>query len=285
MIRSAVTVSLVPEATGGPFVFWNGLADAFQNAASMGYDAVEIFASGPDAVDRRELKALIEQTGLPVAAVGTGAGMVKHGLALTDHDQQKRTDAIDFVKQMIDFGAEFEAPAIIGSMQGRWGGEINKQAALELLAIALNELGQYAAAKDLPLIYEPLNRYETNLLNTIGDTVTFLDSLKTPNVVILADLFHMNIEEANVAEAIRSGGQRIGHIHFVDSNRRAAGFGHTDFRPIVEAIKSIGFEGILAVEAFPIPTPESAAQQSIDAFRAWFAPKSANLETTPPSNR
>ena len=73
----------------------------------------------------------------------------------------------------------------------------------------------------LPLIYEPLNRYETNLCNTVADGVKLLEAIQSQNVVLLADLFHMNIEEENIADALRHGGKHIGHVHFVDSNRRA----------------------------------------------------------------
>ena len=146
MIRSAVTASLVAEARGGPFVFWDGLPAAFARAAELGFDAVEIFAPGPTAVDRSELRQLIDQYQLQVAAVGTGAGMVKHGLSVTDPDPSRRATARDFIRQMIDFGAQFNAPAIVGSMQGKWGGDISRQQALDLLADALNELGKRRSA-------------------------------------------------------------------------------------------------------------------------------------------
>lgn len=270
MIRSAVTVSLVPEAKGGPFVFWEGLAHAFEQAEALGFDAVEIFAPGPDAVDRAELKQLVEQHGRSVAAVGTGAGAVKHGLTLTDADATRRQQAVDFVKEMIQFGAEFQAPAIIGSMQGRWGGDLDKPTALGYLADSLESLGEFAAECDVPLIYEPLNRYETNLFNTIAEGVEVVENLQTNNVKLLADLFHMNIEESNVADAIRAGGKHLAEVHFVDSNRWAAGYGHTDFDPIVEALKEIKFDGVIAVESFPKPNSMSAAAKTIEAFNSYF---------------
>lgn len=267
MFRSAITVSLVEEARGGPFVFWDGLADAFERAAKLGFDAMEIFAPGPDAVSVDEVKSLCQQTGLKVAAVGTGAGMVKHQLSLTDPDASQRKAARDFVRSMIDFGGAFNAPAIIGSMQGRWGGDLSLEASLDYLAEALDELGPEAAKYDVPLIYEPLNRYETNLIATVDEGVTFLERLETNNVKLLADLFHMNIEEANVAAAIRLGGDAIGHIHFVDSNRKAAGLGHTDFGPIISALKEIEYDGYLCAEAFPLPDSQTAAEKTIDSFR------------------
>ena len=89
MIKSAVTVSLVEEARGGPFVYWNGISNACENAVKFGFDAIEIFAPGPDAVNRGELKDLLSQHSIEVAAVGTGAGMVKHQLSLTDPDAEQ----------------------------------------------------------------------------------------------------------------------------------------------------------------------------------------------------
>ncbi|RMF39295.1 MAG: sugar phosphate isomerase/epimerase [Planctomycetota bacterium] len=270
MIKSAVTVSLVEEARGGPFVFWDGLADACQRAAELGFDAIEVFAPGPDAVQRQELEPLLEQHGLQVAAVGTGGGMVKHGLSLTDPDPQRRQQAVDFVKSMIDFGATYRAPAIIGSMQGRWGGDVSRATALQFLAQALEQLGDYAAQFDLPLLYEPLNRYETNLFTNVVPAAEFVAELPRGNVKILADLFHMNIEEADIAQAITDGGSHIGHVHFVDSNRRATGLGHMQYEPIVAALKEIGYDGYLSAEAFPLPDSMTAAMMTIDTFRKFF---------------
>ncbi len=271
MIRSAITASLVAEARGGPFVFWDGLPAAFARGAELGFDAIEIFAPGPDAVDPTELRQLMDRYQMKVAAVGTGAGMVKHGLSLTDPDAKKREAARDFIRKMIDFGGPFSAPAIIGSMQGKWGGDITRDQALELLAEALNELGTYAEKHSVPLIYEPLNRYETNLIKTMSEGAAYLSSLKTNNMRLLADLFHMNIEEANIADALRSGGKAIGHVHFVDSNRRAAGLGHMDFAPIAAALKEIQFEGYVSAEAFPLPDAETAARKTIAAFKQYFS--------------
>ncbi len=126
-MKCAVTVSLVEEARGGPFVFWDDLAQACAEAAELGFDGIEIFAPGPDAVDVDELKKLLDEQGLELAAVGTGAGAVKHGLTLTDPRADVRRQAIEFVRSMIDFGGAYGAPAIIGSMQGRSTKELHRE--------------------------------------------------------------------------------------------------------------------------------------------------------------
>ena len=270
MIRSAVTISLVEEARGGPFVFWHDLPGACRAAKALGFDAVEVFPPAPDAVDPGHLRTLLEDNGLALAAVGTGAGWVKGRLNLTLPDASARSKARDFIRRIIDLAGPFGAPAIIGSMQGRSGDGVDHRAAMGYLADALEDLGEHARRYGVPMLYEPLNRYETNLVNTVAAGVTLLESLSTRNVLLLADLFHMNIEEADLPAAIRAGAGRIGHLHFVDSHRRAAGTGHLDYPPLVAALREIRYDGFASAEAFPLPDPEAAAKQTIEAFRQYF---------------
>jgi sugar phosphate isomerase/epimerase len=265
-----VTVSLVEEARGGPFVYWLDLADACKKAQQFGFDAVEVFPPSPTAVDPARLRMLLNDHGLALAAVGTGAGWVMRRLTLTNPDVAARVQARDFIREIIDFAGPFHAPAIIGSMQGRSGDGIEHPTALGYLADALEVLGEHAKQYGVPLIYEPLNRYETNMANTLDAGVKLLRSLSTTNVVLLADLFHMNIEEINPADALRAAGKHVGHVHFVDSNRRAAGFGHIDFAPIAQAIHELGYDGYASAEALPIPNSDTAAEQTIHAFRRYF---------------
>jgi len=270
MIRSAVTVSLVNEARGGPFVYWHDLPGACRAASGLGFDAVEVFPPAPDAVAPAMLRKLLDDNGLALAAVGTGAGWVKQKLHLCLADATARAKARAYIRGIIDFAGPFGAPAIIGSMQGRFGDEVDQPTALQLLAEALEDLGEHARQYQVPLIFEPINRYETNLINTIDAGLKLVEPLTTKNVLLLADLFHMNIEEVDTAAALRAGGSRIGHVHFVDSNRRPAGMGHIDYRPIVSALESIGYNRFASAEALPYPDPESAARQTIVSFRKYF---------------
>jgi sugar phosphate isomerase/epimerase len=270
MPRSAVTISLVSESRGGPFVYWDDLLGSVSKAAAVGYDAVEIFAPEASAVDTAALRRRLEETGLQVAAVGTGAGWVRKRLCLTADAADVRRGAVEFIQSIIDLGAPFGAPAIIGSMQGRWGDGIDRETALQRLREGLNTLGRYAADRGVPLIYEPLNRYETNLCNTVESGVAMLQTLDTDNVRLLADLFHMNIEETDIAAALRTGGKHIGHVHFVDTNRRPAGCGHMDFPPIAAALRDIGYTGYASAEAFAWPDSDTAARKTMETYRRVF---------------
>jgi len=266
-VKSAVTISLVKEAEGGPFVFWHDLEAGCREASELGFDAVEIFPPSSDAVSPDELQGLLEKYSLGLAAVGTGAGWVIRKLSLTSPEAGERAKARDYIRSIIDFAGQFGASGIIGSMQGRWGGDVSKDQALAWLAEALEELGEHAAQRGAPLIYEPLNRYETNLITTMAEGAAYLESLTTENVVLLADLFHMNIEETNVADGIRDGGRHIGHVHFVDSNRRPASLGHTEFGPVFAALREIGYERYCSAEAFSYPDASEAARLTIESYR------------------
>ncbi|WP_437194121.1 TIM barrel protein [Planctomicrobium sp. SH527] len=270
MIKSAVTISLVSEAKGGPFVFWSDLPESIQCAAELGFNAVELFLPGPNAVAIPELKQMLSENRIGVAAVGTGAGMVLHKLSLTDASADIRHRAEEFISEMICFAGALKAPAIIGSMQGRWTEQLGRETTLDLFGESLRRLGMQAAEFGVPLIYEPLNRYETNLCNTLAEGVQLIESRNLENVVLLADLFHMNIEEIDLAESLRNAGRHVGHLHFVDSNRRAAGFGHIDLEAVASALNSIGYQGYASAEALPWPDSKTAARQTIDAWSNCF---------------
>lgn len=268
-MKSCITISLVEEARGGPFVLWDGLERSIAFAGELGFDAVEIFSPGVESLDADSLGKQLDAAGVKLAALGTGAGWVKRGLQLADADGNKREQAKKFVRDLIDLAGSFEAATIIGSMQGRSDNVVSPESARAYLCEALEDGGTHATKYNVPLLYEPLNRYETNQCNTVAAGVELLESLATDNVQLLCDLFHMSIEEVDIAEALLSGGSHVGHIHFVDSNRRPVGYGHMQYRPIMSALEQIDYSGYLCAEAFPWPDPAEAARQTMRAFRYW----------------
>ena len=268
-MKSAITLAQVPEAKAGPFVFHEALPDGFARAAALGFDAVELFLPGPHFVSVDEVHSLATEHNLGIAAVGTGAGMVQQGLSLTDPDPDRRAQALEFVLSMIDFGGQLKAPAILGSMQGKWGGDISREQSLEWLTAALRACDERAARHDVSFLYEPLNRYETNQFNQLAPAAAYLVDQQLDHTVLLADLFHMNIEESSIPAALREAGPKVGHVHFADSNRHAVGFGHTDMAPVVATLREIGYEGYLSAEIFPLPDADAAATKTIQSFRQF----------------
>jgi len=270
MNPTSITVSLVPEAKGGPFILWDPVPVACQKARALGYDAIEVFPPSAEGVDAAALEKGLRDNGLRLAAVGTGAGAVLRKLTLTSPDPEVRRQGREFVNSVIDFAGRFGAPAILGSMQGRFGGPVEKPTALGHLRTALDEFGERAKRAGATFLLEPLNRYEGNVVNTIGDAVSLIHSLSTRNVTILADLFHMNIEEDDVLAALRAGAHQITHVQLADSNRRPAGHGHTNFRAVAATLEAIGYQGYLSAEALPWPDPDTAARLAMEGIRRFF---------------
>jgi len=268
-MRSAVTISLVPEARGGPFVFWDDFAAACAQAAALGFDAIEIYPSSAEELDVGDIAHRLAAHGLKCAACGTGAGWVKHRLRLTDPDVTVRRKAIGFATGIVDAAGTLGAPAIVGSMQGRSGDDATREQALGWLTEALAALAERAASHGVPLLYEPLNRDDTNLFNRQAEAAEFLRAMGLGNVMLLCDLFHMSMEEADIANALRAAGPLVGHVHFADSNRLAMGWGNTDMAPIMAALREIDYAGYLSAEILPLPDSISAARQTIQSFRRW----------------
>ena len=271
MIQSSVTISLVPEIKCGPFIFTDGLESGCVAAANIGFDSVEVLVPAPEAMNATHLKKILNNNNLQLAAIGTGAGFVVRKLHLCSSEKNVRQKALEFISQIIDFAGPFGAKTIIGSMKGFIEDGVNKSCAKDWLCEALNKLGSQSAKYNIPLLLEPLNRYETNFINRLEEGVKIIESLETDNVRLLADLFHMNIEEQSIENALSQAANYIGHIHFVDSNRRPAGFGHLDFFSIAEILNKIGYEGFLSAEALPWPDSETAAKQTIEIFRKYIA--------------
>lgn len=266
-MKTSVTITLVPALSKGPWIYWEDLAVSIPKAKAAGFDAVELFPASPEEFDVDLLARSLHQCGIEVSAFGSGAGKAVFGLHLTSPDESLRLSAREYIGRLIDLAARFGAPVIIGSMQGSLEKGVTRLQALGWLREALNELGERAKTRGVKLILEPLNRYETDIINRIVDGMEMIGSLTTDNVVLLADLFHMNIEEDSLPSAIRAAKGYIGYVHLADSNRRPAGLGHTGFEGVIEALRGISYDGYISAEALPYPDPDRAAAQTISACR------------------
>ena len=179
------------------------MAAGCAKAAELGFDAVEVFPRSAAELDVGLLRSCLERHQLKLAAMGTGTGWVVKKLRLTDHEESVRSATRSFIREIVDIAGSFGAPAIIGSMQGRAEGGLSHEQHLVWLAEALDELAPRATEHGTTLLIEPLNRYETNLINSVADGVKLIGSLKATNVKLLCDLFHMNLEEVDIARIER----------------------------------------------------------------------------------
>lgn len=269
--KSSATLAAGFESGRLPYLYSGDLGSACGTIRDLGYDAVELLVPSPDLFSKSEIERSISGRGLEASAIGTGGAYISRGLHLCSPNPSIRDSAERFIEGIVDLAVPFGAKVILGLVTGFLEQDVARETALGWLVPSLDRLGDYAAERKSVLVIEPLNRYESNLINTLEDGLELLGLLNVGNIELLADCFHMNIEETSIADALIRAGSAIGHVHFSDSNRRAPGLGHTDFAPVVEALENISYTGYISMEVLPRPDANRAARQAIDAYRCWFS--------------
>lgn len=238
-------------------------------AASLGYDAVELAVRDPAMIDHDAVHRVIRDSGLAVAAIGTGQAYLKDGLSFSSEDAGIRARALERIAAHVQLAAEFGAPTIVGLIRGRVARDRATTDArfLEALrnVLALVERGEGR------LLIEPINRYETDYLNTAGEVLQIIERVGSSRIQVLADTFHMNIEEQSIEDALRACGRRLGHVHVADSNRQAPGRGHLDFAGMLSVLDKIGYTGYLSAEIVPVPDPGSAARRTVQHLKSLLS--------------
>ena len=265
-MRAALIVPIQDPTPFSPFSPTTGLTENLKRANKAGYDGVELAITDPQRLtptEREQLLKAFNETGLTVAAITTGQAYGIEGISFTEEDPDLRRRAIERVKVHIRFVRELGlgAVVIIGLIRGERGGE----EARELLIEALEECA--AVDSTIKLALEPLNRYETGLVNNVNEALEVLDRVRARNVGILFDTFHANIEEASIEESIRRAGGRILHVHLADSNRWPPGYGHLCFKSILSALEEIGYRGFLSAEVLAKPNPDASIEEGIEYLK------------------
>lgn len=259
-----LSVSLAQNVSqSAPFILRGPYLDNIKKASELGYDAVEIHVRDPRELEVEQILKACQDEGVTVSTLGTGLGYVEDKLSLTHPDAIIRQEAVKRILAHIEVASYLGAGVIIGSMRGVIPDigqfEQYENYAAEGLAVCLEKAHKYGVV----LFLEALNRYETNFLNTAADTLKFITRFNSPCLKVHLDTFHMNIEEIDLAETIKTTGPALGHIHFADSNRCFPGQGHLDFKKIITTLKNMGYKGYIALECLPYPAPEEAAAGAI----------------------
>ncbi len=231
--------------------------------AGWGYDGVELAIRDPSLIDGDELRHIVSAHRLAVPAIGTGQAWGEEGLSYTDPDPAVRQAAVERTIAHIPFAARTGAVIIIGLLRGIVKPGVSQAQAMDWLVGALREGCAEARPYGVRLTLEPINRYETSLVNNIAQGLDLLERVAAENLGLLPDTFHMNIEEPHIEDSIRACGDRVFHFHVADSNRWHPGAGHLDFRSILEALHATGYDGYISGEFMPLPDADMAAQEGI----------------------
>ncbi|MGQ9780219.1 MAG: 5-keto-L-gluconate epimerase [Bacillota bacterium] len=259
-----------PEAKFSAVVYREPFASSFAKVAALGCGGIEVHLRDPGLVRAEELTRLAREHGLTICALGTGQAYGADGLSFTDPDPSVRRAAVERIKSHIMLGAELGCCVILGLIRGRLRSE-DPARARRWMMDGFRACLEEAEKRGVDLAIEPLNRYETELINTVEEALSILDELGSPRAGLLLDTFHMNIEEPSLATAIRRAGKRIKHVHVADSNRWAPGFGHIDFGEVYRELAAVGYEGFLSAEILPYPDPEAAGRMTARTLLAVIA--------------
>ena len=262
-MKLALVIS-TSDAAFDALAFKGDLENGVRMAKEIGYDAVEIAVRDPKTVNVTDMRKLLDELNMGVSAIGTGQGYLAEGLNMVDENDEIQNKTMQRLRDHVDFASEFGAMVIIGFIRGTAKGRPRKEVE-DIFVKNLTKLADYAAGRNVKIVVEPLNRYETDFINTLSEAGRIIERVGAENVGILADTFHMNIEEVDICEELMKIKDKLYHFHVADSNRWAPGAGHLDFKPIIETLRKAGYRDYIAVECLPLP---GGARESAElAFR------------------
>lgn len=251
----------------------------------MGFDVIEVPLEDTTIVDGTQAGQVIADNGLEVtatAAIGPDRDLIHPEAAIRDNAMAYLRSCIDTCQAM---GASNLVGPIYSAVGRTWQQTAEERAAdVQLLVDNLGQMAAYAHERGVKLGLEPLNRFETSFINTAAQAVEVVDGVSSPALGIMLDTFHMNIEEKNQGDAIRTAGQRLIHLHACGSDRGAPGNGQVNWGSVAAALTDIGFDGPVVIESFTPkvktiaraaaiwrdfePSPDSLASQGLAFLRA-----------------
>lgn len=236
--------------------------------AQLGYDGVELAVREPAKLDVAAIKPMLERYHLLVPAIGTGQAYVEEHLSFTDPDPAIRAQALARLQAQIDLAHEFNALVIIGLIRGKTQPSVTRAQAHVWMRDAVKTLAEIAQTKSVRLALEPINRYETDLINTVPDALSLIEEIGAKNLGVLFDTFHANIEEPRVEIGLMICRDRLFHVHVADSNRWYPGAGHTDFGRVIATLRAMKYAGWLSAEVLAKPDLNRAIEQTLRTIQA-----------------
>lgn len=243
------------------------VARSAERLARLGYDAMEVEGE-PEKYDPKRVKKAAADAGLKVSSVCPNFTPNRD---LSHPNPALRSEARSYLRSLADFAAEVGAPLFIVAPtaylrvepaadprdEWRWAVE------------GVREAGEYAGTLGVDLSLECWNRYGTYMLNRLEEGARMWRETGLTNGGVMADTFHMNVEEGSPLDAVRGLGDLLNHVHLSDSNRLAPGLGHVDFAAFIRVLGEIGYGGYLAFELIPdLPNrlgEDAARETSLDA--------------------
>ncbi|MFQ5821513.1 MAG: sugar phosphate isomerase/epimerase family protein [Candidatus Heimdallarchaeota archaeon] len=235
---------------------------AISKAKMLDFDGIEVPVEDPEKLDVKGLRKTLDSYGIPCSSI---CSVFPPDRDLITHDAPIRENCKKYIKKNIKIASELGADVVvvIPSAVGKLDTILAREDEWKLAVEGLRELGAFAADYGIYLTIEPLNRFETYFINLLPDAVKLAKDVNHPNVKVMIDTFHMNIEDDKLGEEIKMAGELIFHCHANENDRGAPGSGHIPFAEIFEALKAIQYNRWLIIETFIPGIKEIAKAASI----------------------
>lgn len=229
--------------------------ELFPKIRDLGFDLVEIPVEDPALLDGDRLRELLEEYNLRAVVCGAFGP----GRDLTNPDPAIREATLAYIDQCLALCESVGASILAGPMYSQVGKvrqlpPEERKADWDLAVNGIRRAADLAAARNLSLAIEPLNRFESDLVNTAEDAVRMVRDIDHPAARVMLDSFHMTIEESDLAAAIKHAGDLLIHVQVSENHRGIPGTGLTDWTAFAEGIKAVGYKGAVVIESF---TPEN----------------------------
>jgi 5-keto-L-gluconate epimerase len=245
-MKFGISASTFPTSFG-PIMFSGELDQKVKTIADLGYTGLDLFIKHAGEPDLDKVLKKIIDADLEVVLLAAVSAFVDDGLFLSSPQEKIRKELIRRMKGQIDLAAELGAMVPIGVLRGSEAGSDR----LKWLADSIFTLYEHAQKAGIKIVIEPVNRYETRLINSVTDALDFIEEYDLPEFDLLVDTFHMNIEEQYIDTSLRKAGARIGHVHIADSNRRVPGMGHINWDSVFRTLIELGYAGYCSLETIP----------------------------------
>lgn len=230
-----------------------------------GFSGVELNVIDPDTTDPNQLRTFLQAYGLGMSMYATGGSAKHFGLSLSSADENLRQKSIEKCKAYIHFSAQLNAGVILGFVKG--GPAADKKEAVDRFKDSIGQIETLAREKEVPVLVEATNRYESAVANSLEDAVSIVKEFNNPYLQILPDTFHMNIEETSMHGVLAKYQQYYQSIHISDNNRYFPGYGAIDFNALFNFLDNIGYSGWLGIEGMMCKDVYKDIEQSLNLLR------------------
>jgi D-psicose/D-tagatose/L-ribulose 3-epimerase len=223
--------------------------------AQLGFQSVELPLENIDLLDPRRIRTLLGDHGLRPSV----CGVFGPGRDLNNADATIRRATLDYIERALDFAAVVGGPTLCGPLYAEVGKrrplpDDQRRREWDLAVEGVRAACEIAASRNVRIAIEPINRFETDLVNTVADAVRLARAVSHPNAGVMIDSFHLTIEEADLEQAIRTAGDLLCHVQVSENHRGIPGTGLTDWAAFRRGLEAVDYRGLVVIESF---TPEN----------------------------